>query len=94
MKVEAPTHVALKLLLDSAEDGTMGLRPGHPNIAGLITDSVLSIKTFVQQILVFKIFQWLQAVGIDVTIMLVNLMLLPVILYLFSSKQHLTLVLS
>ena len=24
MKVEAPTHAALKLLLDSAEDGTMG----------------------------------------------------------------------
>ena len=50
----SPTHVALKLLLDSAEDGTMGLRPGHPNIAVLITNSVLSIKTFVQQILVFK----------------------------------------
>ena len=47
----------------------MGLRPGHPNIAVLITISVLSIKTmpFAQNILLFKIFQWLQAVGIGIT---------------------------
>ena len=47
----------------------MGLRPTHPNITFSITNSVLSIKTmpFVQNILLFQIFQWLQAVGIDVT---------------------------
>jgi len=44
MKVEvrSNTYVALKLLLDSAEDGTMGLRPGHPNTTVLITDGVLT----------------------------------------------------
>jgi len=69
IKVEAPTHAALKLLLDSPEDSTMGLRPGHPNIAVLIVISVLSIKTmpFAQNILLFQIFQWLQAVGIGIT---------------------------
>ena len=60
---------ALELLLSSAQDGTMGLRPGYPHIAILITDGISTVNPeqtvpIAQQIHASNIFQSLLAVGI------------------------------
>jgi len=39
------TAAALALLLSSATDGTMGLRPGHPAIAMVITDGQSNVNS-------------------------------------------------
>jgi len=63
------TAAALRLLLNSAQDGTMRLRPEHPHIAILITDGISTINSaqtmsIAQQIHVSNIFQSLLVVGI------------------------------
>ena len=60
---------ALELLLSSAQDGTMGLRPEHPHIAILITDGISTISPeltvpIAQQIHASNIFQSLLVAGI------------------------------
>ena len=60
---------AMRLLLNSAQNGTMGLRPGHPHIAILITDGVSTVNEvqtipIAQEIHASGIFQSLLVVGI------------------------------
>jgi len=63
------TAAALSLLLSSAQDGSMGLRPGHPAIAIVITDgrsNVNQAQTIpnAQSVHASNIFQQVYAVGI------------------------------
>ena len=63
------TAAALDLLLSSANNGTLGLRPGHPAIAMVITDgrsNVNSAQTIpnAQSVHASNIFQQVYAVGI------------------------------
>ena len=63
------TAAALSLLLSSAQDGTMGLRPGHPAIVIVITDgesNVNSAQTIpnAQSVHASNIFQQVYAVGV------------------------------
>ena len=63
------TPAALSLLLSSAQDGSMGLRPGHPAIAIVITDGRSNINQAqtipnAQSVHASNIFQQVYAVGI------------------------------
>ena len=64
------TASALELLLNSAQDGTMGLRPGHPHIAILITDGLSNVREaetvlFAERVRASNLFQLLLVVGIS-----------------------------
>ena len=64
------TASALELLLNSAQDGTMGLRPGVPHIAILITDGPSNVREaetvlFAERVRASNIFQMLLVVGIS-----------------------------
>ena len=64
------TAAALDLLLSSAQDGTMGLRPGHPHIAIVITDGISTINAAetvsnAEKVHASNIFQQVYAVGIN-----------------------------
>ena len=64
------TAAALDLLLSSAQDGRLELRPGHPHIAVLITDGISTINPEqtipnAQSIHASNIFQQVYAVGIN-----------------------------
>ena len=64
------TAAALSLLLRSAQDGTMGLRPGHPHIAILITDgySTHNIEQTIptaESVHASNIFKQVYAVGVN-----------------------------
>jgi len=64
------TASALELLLNSAQNGTMGLRPGHPHIAILITDGPSNIRkaetvSYAERIHASNIFQSLLVIGIS-----------------------------
>ena len=63
------TAAALELLLNSAQNGEMGLRPGYPHIAILITDGVSNVREaetvpFAERVRASNIFQSLLVVGI------------------------------
>jgi len=63
------TASALELLLNNAQNGAMGLRPGHPHIAILITDGPSNVREaetvpFAERIRTSNIFQSLLVVGI------------------------------
>ena len=63
------TAAALELLLNSAQNGEMGLRPGYPHIAILITDGVSTVRAaetvpFAERVRASNIFQSLLVVGI------------------------------
>jgi len=64
------TASALELLLNSAQNGTMGLRPGIPHIAILITDGSPNVREaetvlFAERVRASNIFQMLLVVGIS-----------------------------
>ena len=64
------TAAALELLLNSAQDGTMGLRSGYPHIAVLITDGVATERAdetipMAERVLRSNIFQAIYAIGIS-----------------------------
>ena len=64
------TAAALELLLNSAQDGTMGLRSGYPHIAVLITDGVANIRPhetipIAERVLRSNLFQAIYAIGIS-----------------------------
>ena len=64
------TAAALDLLLSSAQDGIMGLRPGHPHIAIVITDGISSVNVAetvpnAERVHASNIFQQVYAVGIN-----------------------------
>ena len=63
------TASALELLLNSAQNGTMGLRPGIPHIAILITDGSPNVRVaetvpFAERVRASNLFQMLLVVGI------------------------------
>ena len=63
------TAAALSLLLSSAQDGSMGLRPGHPAIAIVITDGESNVNQAqtipnAQSVHASNIFQQVYAVGV------------------------------
>ena len=64
------TAAALELLLNSAQDGTMGLRSGYSHIAVLITDGVANERAdetipMAERVLRSNIFQAIYAIGIS-----------------------------